>query len=83
MVMTSMRHIEGGIGGIAMNQSINRSVFVPIFPLPIVLFPSIELPLHIFDIRYREMVHNVLQAGRTSQVRGRFRSRPVHRSPLG
>jgi Lon protease-like protein len=31
---------------------------IPIFPLPnVVLFPQIMLPLHIFEPRYRQMVH--------------------------
>lgn len=45
-----------------MNKSINSSVIVPIFPLPVVLFPSIYLPLHIFEPRYREMIHDVLRS---------------------
>jgi ATP-dependent Lon protease len=51
-----------------MNKSVNSSVIVPIFPLPIVLFPSIELPLHIFETRYREMIHDVLGTDRTFGV---------------
>jgi Lon protease-like protein len=32
---------------------------VPIFPLPnVVLFPGVPLPLHIFEPRYRDMVHD-------------------------
>lgn len=34
---------------------------VPLFPLPnVVLFPSVFLPLHIFEPRYREMVSDAL-----------------------
>ena len=29
---------------------------IPIFPLDVVLFPAAVLPLHIFELRYREMV---------------------------
>jgi Lon protease-like protein len=29
---------------------------LPLFPLPVVLFPGATLPLHIFEERYREMV---------------------------
>lgn len=29
---------------------------LPLFPLPVVLFPRTQLPLHIFEDRYREMV---------------------------
>jgi ATP-dependent Lon protease len=34
---------------------------IPLFPLNIVLLPGAELPLHIFEPRYREMVKNCLE----------------------
>jgi Lon protease-like protein len=34
---------------------------IPLFPLNVVLLPGAELPLHIFEPRYREMVHNCLR----------------------
>jgi Lon protease-like protein len=34
---------------------------LPIFPLPLVLFPTIPLPLHIFEPRYKEMVTECLE----------------------
>jgi len=38
---------------------------LPIFPLPnVVLFPNMALPLHIFEERYKRMVHDCLQADR-------------------
>jgi Lon protease-like protein len=38
---------------------------IPIFPLPnAVLFPSVFLPLHIFEPRYRQMVADTLAADR-------------------
>ncbi|HUK34889.1 MAG TPA: LON peptidase substrate-binding domain-containing protein [Vicinamibacterales bacterium] len=38
---------------------------LPIFPLPnVVLFPSVCLPLHIFEPRYREMVADALKHDR-------------------
>ncbi|HIA14721.1 MAG TPA: Lon family ATP-dependent protease [Nitrospirales bacterium] len=38
---------------------------VPIFPLPnVVLFPHTYLPLHVFEPRYREMVHDASSRGR-------------------
>jgi Lon protease-like protein len=41
------------------------SDLLPIFPLPnVVLFPSVFLPLHIFEPRYREMVNDALAADR-------------------
>jgi ATP-dependent Lon protease len=32
---------------------------LPLFPLPLVLFPGVPLPLHIFEDRYREMLADV------------------------
>ncbi|HEX7314106.1 MAG TPA: LON peptidase substrate-binding domain-containing protein [Pyrinomonadaceae bacterium] len=32
---------------------------LPIFPLPLVLFPGVPLPLHIFEERYRRMLADV------------------------
>jgi ATP-dependent Lon protease len=32
---------------------------LPLFPLPIVLFPGVPLPLHIFEPRYRKMLRDV------------------------
>ncbi len=38
---------------------------IPIFPLPnVVLFPSVFLPLHIFERRYRRMLADALQGDR-------------------
>jgi Lon protease-like protein len=34
---------------------------IPLFPLNVVLFPGANLPLHIFEPRYREMVKTCLQ----------------------
>lgn len=32
---------------------------LPVFPLPVVLFPGVPLPLHIFEPRYRRMLEDV------------------------
>lgn len=32
---------------------------LPVFPLPVVLFPGVPLPLHIFEPRYRQMLTDV------------------------
>ncbi len=32
---------------------------LPVFPLPIVLFPGVPLPLHIFEPRYRQMLTDI------------------------
>ena len=38
-----------------------RTLVIPVFPLPdVVLFPKIQLPLHIFEPRYREMVRHAM-----------------------
>ncbi|KAK4771559.1 hypothetical protein SAY87_032091 [Trapa incisa] len=36
-------------------------VELPLFPLPLVLFPGAVLPLQIFEFRYRMMMHTLLQ----------------------
>lgn len=36
---------------------------LPLFPLPIVLFPGVPLPLHIFEPRYREMLSDIRARG--------------------
>ena len=36
---------------------------LPLFPLPIVLFPGVPLPLHIFEPRYREMLSDIRASG--------------------
>lgn len=38
-----------------------ESYRLPLFPLPMVLFPGTLVPLHIFEPRYREMVSDVLE----------------------
>jgi Lon protease-like protein len=37
---------------------------LPLFPLNVVLFPGMSLPLHIFEDRYRLMIHECLEAER-------------------
>ena len=37
---------------------------VPLFPLNVVLFPGMPLPLHIFEQRYRRLVSDVTEPGR-------------------
>ncbi|HTP70414.1 MAG TPA: LON peptidase substrate-binding domain-containing protein [Dongiaceae bacterium] len=36
---------------------------IPLFPLNVVLLPGEQLPLHIFEPRYRRMVHECLEKG--------------------
>jgi Lon protease-like protein len=48
----------------------SRSLRVPLFPLPgAILFPRAQLPLHIFEPRYREMVKDAIDgAGRIAMI---------------
>src|SRR5215471_18140730 len=34
---------------------------LPIFPLPLVMFPHVIIPLHIFEERYRLMINNCIE----------------------
>ena len=38
-----------------------QQVLLPLFPLQVVLLPGSELPLHIFEDRYKEMIGEVLR----------------------
>ena len=42
--------------------AIDDTVELPLFPLPLVLFPGTILPLQIFEYRYRIMMHTLLQS---------------------
>ena len=48
----------------------SRTLRVPLFPLPgAILFPRAQLPLHIFEPRYREMVKDAIEgAGRIAMI---------------
>lgn len=48
----------------------SHTLRVPIFPLPgAILFPRSQLPLHIFEPRYREMVRDAIEgAGRIAMI---------------
>lgn len=48
----------------------SRKLRVPLFPLPgAILFPRSQLPLHIFEPRYREMVRDAIDgAGRIAMI---------------
>jgi ATP-dependent Lon protease len=37
---------------------------LPIFPLPLILFPGVTIPLHIFEPRYRRMLGDCLERDR-------------------
>ncbi|HEU0013732.1 MAG TPA: LON peptidase substrate-binding domain-containing protein [Longimicrobium sp.] len=36
---------------------------LPLFPLPVVLFPGAPMPLHVFEPRYRQMVAHCVEGG--------------------
>ena len=38
-----------------------RKYRLPLFPLPVVLFPTAAMPLHVFEARYRRMVARCLE----------------------
>jgi len=37
---------------------------LPLFPLPLVLFPGVGIPLHIFEPRYRQMLADIMERDR-------------------
>ena len=42
--------------------------WLPLFPLHVVLFPHMALPLHVFEPRYRQMIGDCLEAGHSFGV---------------
>src|SRR6202022_1859875 len=38
-----------------------QAKLLPLFPLQVVVFPRTQLPLHIFEERYKEMVGNAIR----------------------
>src|SRR5580700_6253954 len=43
---------------------------MPVFPLPLVLFPGTRLPLHIFEPRYRQMLADILEDAESAAAGG-------------
>ena len=41
------------------NQKVRGISELPVFPLSVVLFPGVPLPLHIFEPRYRQMLSDI------------------------
>ena len=41
------------------NDKVRGLSDLPLFPLPVVLFPGVPLPLHIFEPRYRQMLTDI------------------------
>src|SRR5438445_8416131 len=42
--------------------------WLPLFPLNVVLFPHMPLPLHVFEPRYRKMIGDCLEEGHSFGV---------------
>src|SRR4051812_46494698 len=64
----------------------SRTTTLPLFPLSLVLFPGMTLPLHIFEERYKRMINlclreardfGVVLAGAETAVPGQHRTYPV------
>src|SRR5881392_1234441 len=67
--------------GVALHMS--RKVTVPIFPLAgAILFPRSQLPLHIFEPRYREMVRDAIDGGAQIGMIQPMRLDDDHQAPL-
>ena len=45
---------------------------LPLFPLEIVLFPDMSLPLHIFEERYKQMIGECLESGKLTPAKDEF-----------
>lgn len=58
------------------------AIELPLFPLNVVLFPGAELPLHIFESRYRLMINECYEQKRPfGIVLARPESEPLHEEP--
>ena len=44
------------------SDKVRGVIDLPVFPLPVVLFPGVPLPLHIFEPRYRQMLTDIRPA---------------------
>jgi len=53
--------IPVGQVALAAQQGPRSEPLLPLFPLELVLFPHVNLPLHIFEPRYKEMIGDCLQ----------------------
>lgn len=53
---------SGGRSARSVQEQLGRTVELPLFPLNgVVLFPQMVLPLHIFELRYREMISRCIR----------------------
>jgi len=61
-----------------MGERERRHILLPIFPLPdVVFFPETELPLHVFEPRYRELLSDALDGDRTIGIQLLDPARPA------
>ncbi len=70
--------------GAAVHVSGALPMRVPLFPLPgAILFPRGQLPLHIFEPRYRQMIREAIDGGgHIGIIQPRLPDRDDHRAPL-
>ncbi len=54
---------EASVPNRASQDSPVANTLLPLFPLQLVLFPETNLPLHIFEPRYKEMIQDCLENG--------------------
>lgn len=60
----------------------DSAIELPLFPLQVVLFPGMVLPLHIFESRYRQMIADCQQQGKPfGVVLARPESLPLQEQP--
>jgi len=59
-----MRNMYTPEGGGYYERSKTMSIELPLFPLNVVLFPGADLPLHIFEPRYRQMINECYSQGK-------------------
>lgn len=74
------RRSDGRPGSRPPNMPDDSSEVIPIFPLAnVVLFPTISVPLHIFEPRYRQMTRDAMVGARRI---GMVAVRPEHRDDM-
>ena len=56
---------------------------LPLFPLPLVLFPGVPLPLHIFEPRYQQLLADTLEGDRRFGIVFHPEGRPEQALPTG
>jgi ATP-dependent Lon protease len=53
--------VSAAPGGKAFQETSGAEPLLPLFPLPLVLFPGVQMPLHIFEPRYKEMLRDCVK----------------------